>query len=322
LYLKWSNWSWQNQESAQNAITPENMVSRLARRLEKNPDDLDGWMRLGHSYSVLEQYPLAIRAYQRANELAHGKNAEALLGMGEALVLSDENEMTGRGAKFIEQALELDPKNGRALFYGAAAAVRRGELPLARQRFVDLLALNPPDNVRPILEQQVAAIDEKLGTAGGSANPSGGQAGKPSDAAPGGSRGSMAANGGPDSAGGNGAAAGAVPPVRIRVTLSAKLSGEALSSSPLFVLVRDPRQAGPPLAVKRLKATFPQTVELTTADSMMPGHSFTKGQLVEVVARVSKSGSPTASPGDPFGLAAHKVGEGGVVDIQIEHVSP
>jgi hypothetical protein len=95
-----------------------------------------------------------------------------------------------------------------------------------------------------------------------------------------------------------------------------------VSSLPLFVFVRDPRAAGPPLAVKRLKATFPQTVELTTQDSMLPGHSFTKGQLVEVVARVSKSGSPGESPGDLFGLAAHKVGDGGVVDIQVEHVSP
>jgi len=63
-------------------------------------------------------------------------------------------------------------------------------------------------------------------------------------------------------------------------------------------------------------------VELTPQDSMLPGHSFTKGQLVEVVARVSKSGSPGESSGDLFGLAAHKVGEGGVVDIQVEHVSP
>jgi len=305
LYLTWSNWSWQKDVNAENAITPENMVSRLARRLEKNPQDLDGWLRLGHSYTVLEQFPLALRAYQRANELTQGKNAEALLGMGEALVLSDENEMTGRGGKFIEQALVLEPKNGRALFYGAAAAVRRGELPVARQRFSDLLALNPPDNVRPLLEQQIAAIDEKLGASGSSA---------PNVAS---SAGSAPAQQGSDSA-----AAGDVPPVRVRVTLAPKLSGEALSSAPLFVFVRDPRAAGPPLAVKRLKATFPQTVTLTTADSMLPGHTFAKGQLVEIVAQVSKSGSPKAQAGDPFGLAAHTVGQGGVVDIQIEHISP
>ena len=312
LYLTWSNWNWKQAASA-DAVTPENMVSRLARRLEKNPNDLDGWMRLAHSYTVLEQYPLAIRAYQNANQLAGGKNAAALIGLGEALALSDPNELAGRAGKFIEQGLALDPKNGAALFYGAAAAVRRGDLPLARQRFTSLLALDPPpnDSVRAILEQQIKAIDEKLA-----------QGGSGADAGTGGSQAAAASSGGAESAGSGAAAAGPAPSVRVRVTLSAKLSGEALSSSPLYVFVRDPRAAGPPLAVKRLKATFPQTVELTTQDSMLPGHTFTNGQLVEVVAQVSKSGSPKAAPGDPFGLAAHKVGEGGVVDIQIEHVSP
>lgn len=322
LYLAWSNWNWKQADSG-DAVTPQNMVSRLARRLEKNPNDLDGWLRLGHSYTVLEQYPLAIRAYQKANELGDSKNIDALLGLGEALVLSNDSEFTGRGSKYIEQALKLEPKNGKALFYGAVAAVRRGELPLARGRFTALLTLDPPpqDNVRAIFEQQIQAIDAQLAQASGAGGSASG--GNGPDARTAGAPGAAAAGKGDASAGsGSAAAVGAVPPVRVRVTLSASLKADALSSLPLFVFVRDPRAAGPPLAVKRLKATFPQTVELTTQDSMLPGHSFTKGQLVEVVARVSKSGSPGESSGDLFGLAAHKVGEGGVVDIQVEHVSP
>jgi cytochrome c-type biogenesis protein CcmH len=323
LYLVWSNWNWKQADAAGDAVTPQNMVSRLARRLEKNPNDLDGWLRLGHSYTVLEQYPLAMRAYQKANELGGGKNVDALLGLGESLVLNDDNELTGRGGKYIEQVLKLDPKNGKALFYGAVAAVRRGELPLARERFSALLTLDPPpaDNVRAIFEQQIQAIDAQLAQqsgAGGSAPGGNGAEGRTA-----GSPGAAVAGKADSStAGGNPAAAGAVPPVRVHVTLAANLKADALSSLPLFVFVRDPRAAGPPLAVKRLKATFPQTVELTTQDSMLPGHSFTKGQLVEIVARVSKSGGPVEASGDLFGLAAHKVGEGGVVDIQVEHVSP
>ena len=329
LYYAWGNVGWSQVQA--DAVTPQNMVSRLARRLEKNPDDLDGWLRLGHSYTVLEQYPLAIRAYQKANELGGGKNFDAVLGLGEALVLSSDSEFTGRGAKFLEQALEMNPKSGQALFYGAVAAMRRGELPLARERFSALLTLDPPpaDNVKAIFEQQIKAIDEQLAQQGGAGGSAPGAASADARAAgspgtrggsPGAAAGSGADGGGAPSD--NTAAAGSVPPVRVRVTLSAKLSADALSSLPLFVFVRDPRAAGPPLAVKRLKATFPQTVEITTRDSMLPDHSFTKGQLVEVVARVSKSGGPVQSAGDLFGLAAHKVGDGGVVDIQVEHVSP
>src|SRR5262245_33000216 len=168
LYLAWSNWDWMKAAEQADAVTPQNMVSRLARRLEKNPDDLDGWLRLGHSYTVLEQYPLAIRAYQKANELGGGKNFDAVLGLGEALVLSSDSEFTGRGSKYLEQALEMNPKSGQALFYGAVAAMRRGELPLARERFSALLTLDPPpqDNVRAIFEQQIKAIDAQLAQQG------------------------------------------------------------------------------------------------------------------------------------------------------------
>lgn len=324
LYAAWSNWSWRTPAAGD---SPQGMVSDLARRLEKNPADLDGWMMLGRSYAVMEQYPLAVRAYQRADRLAGGKNADALVGMAEALVLGDEKELDGAAGQYIEKALQIDPKSSKAQFYGAAAALRRGELPLARERFSNLLALNPPENVRPILEQQIAAIDQRLagGGAPGSNGPPVGPhagAGGPDTGGPASAIERDAGRPGAPSSAGPAVAAGNTPPVRIKVTLSAKLTDAVPSSAPLFVLVRDPRQAGPPLAVKRLSSRFPQTVELTTADSMLAGHSFTTGQLVEVVARVSRSGSPIGATGDPFGLAAHRVGEGGVVDIVIDHVTP
>lgn len=326
LYVSWSNWSWR--PATDTSGTPQGMVSNLARRLEQNPNDIDGWLMLGRSYSVLEQYELAERAYQRADRLADGKNADALVGMAEALALQDEKELDGRAGQYIERALEIDPKSGKAQFYGAAAALRRGDLKLARERFSNLLALNPPDNVKPILEQQIAAIDQRL--AGGSDAPPAGS----TDTRPGASGSAPQAGGpnprvagpdrGPSSSPSDTSAAAGKPaaPVRVKVTLSAKLNGQVPASAPLFVLVRDPRQAGPPLAVKRLTSQFPQTVELTTGDSMLPGHTFTSGQLVEVVARISRSGSPIGASGDPFGLAAHRVGEGGVVDIVIDHVTP
>ncbi|HEV7714312.1 MAG TPA: hypothetical protein VGO53_01870, partial [Steroidobacteraceae bacterium] len=113
LYATWSNWAWHTPAAGD---SPQGMVSGLARRLERNPEDLEGWIMLGRSYSVLEQYPLALRAYQRADRLAGGKNAEALVGMAEALVLENENELDGRAGRFIEQALALDPKSGKAQF--------------------------------------------------------------------------------------------------------------------------------------------------------------------------------------------------------------
>src|SRR3546814_17553836 len=46
------------------------MVDRLAERLAATPDDFHGWMRLGQAYRVLGDREAALRAYERAAELA------------------------------------------------------------------------------------------------------------------------------------------------------------------------------------------------------------------------------------------------------------
>jgi cytochrome c-type biogenesis protein CcmH len=74
--------------------------------------------------------------------------------------------------------------------------------------------------------------------------------------------------------------------------------------------------------VKRLSNRFPQTVELTSADAMVPGRELTDGQQVQVVARIAKSGTPTAQSGDPFGEVGYHVGHDKVVDVVIDRLTP
>jgi cytochrome c-type biogenesis protein CcmH len=296
LYVRWTNWSWQTKTAAD---SPQTMVARLARKLEKDPQDLNGWLMLGRSYTVLQQYQLAVRAYQRADRLAGGKNADALIGQAEALAMGDETELDRRAGRLVEQALALAPDSGKALFFGAAAALRRGELPVARERFAKLLSLNPPDNIKPLLQKQIEVIDQRL--AGGAAPEAGARpAARPPVA------------GATDSG----------AKVRINVMLAPGLAQSASSSSPLFVFVRDPQSPGPPLAVKRLDSHFPQTVELTAGDSMMPGRAIAAGQKVQVVARIARSGNPVGASGDPFGESAYMVGRDGLINIVIDRVTP
>ncbi|HYL01807.1 MAG TPA: hypothetical protein VEU54_00160 [Steroidobacteraceae bacterium] len=293
LYVSWSNWPWPGTAVDD---SPQRMVGRLAREMERDPSNLEGWLKLGSSYVVLQEYHLALRAFGKADALAGGKNAEALTGEAEALALTDESELDGRAGRLIERALVLDPDSGKALFFGATTAERRGDLPLARARFAKLLAMNPPDNVRPLLEQQLRVIDEKLAATA------------PSPASA--SKGAAAA-----------AATAGAAVVRVNVTLSPSLA-RVSDGSPLFVFVRDPQHAGPPLAVKRLESHFPQTVALTPADSMIPGRAFSAGQNVQVVARIARTGNPVAASGDPFGEVDYQVGHEGAVSLVIDRVTP
>lgn len=159
LYPIWSNWSW---SKSPGIASPEGRVERLVHELNDHPDNVDGWLMLGRSYLVLQEYPLAVRAYRRADHVAGGRSAEALVGRAEALTLMNDSQMSSEANRLIERALAIDPTDPQALFFGAAAAMRRGELPLARARFTKLLALNPPASVKAILQQEISGIDRQL----------------------------------------------------------------------------------------------------------------------------------------------------------------
>jgi cytochrome c-type biogenesis protein CcmH len=291
LYVSWSNWPWR---AVTPGDSPQSMVARLARELERDPQNLEGWLMLGRSYIALQEYPLALRAFERADRLSDGKNADALTGEAETLALTDESELNGRAGRLIERALVLAPDSGKALFFGGAVAARRGDLALARARFVKLLGMDPPANVRPLIEQQITAIDGQLA---GAAPASAAAARPPPPAATPGAE------------------------VRVNVTLAPSLAA-AVGASPLFVFVRDPAHPGPPLAVKRLESRFPQVVSLAASDAMIPGRAFAPGQSVQVVARIARSGNPVGASGDPLGEVTYQVGRDGLVSLVIDHLMP
>ncbi|HMA10760.1 MAG TPA: hypothetical protein VKO83_02655, partial [Steroidobacteraceae bacterium] len=281
LYPAWSNWQWSQPEPAADA--PAAMIGRLARRLEKDPDNIDGWLLLGKSYGVVEQFPLSVRAYQRAVNLLEKKNdpalrekqVEALMGVGDALINGGMSDFAGRAGRLYEQALELNPNLVKALFYSAIAASERNDLPLARTRFARLLEGSPPPEVRRFIEQQLQALDAQMALA--SRGPAAGAASSPP----------VAQNAAPA----NPAAAGSAVSVPLRITLAKSVADKGAPGAPLFVLARVPGQRGPPLAAKRLDARFPQDVELLSTDAMLSGTGFAAGQEIEIEARIANGGS-------------------------------
>ena len=282
LYATLSKYSWTAQAAV--ADTPAAMTAKLAQRLANQPDDLDGWLMLGRSYSQLQQFELAIRAYQRADRLAQGKNIEAVFGVADILVALDMEELRGRAGRLYERALELDPTSEKAMFYSAFAALGRGDSDIARERFNRILARNPREDVRALIQQGLQRLDEPAVAAGQTV-------------------------------------AAAAAKISVRVTLAPALAKLIPADAVLFVAARDPQAPGPPFAVKRLPARFPVDVELTAADAMLETRQISAGQSLEVIARVALGGTPTASRGDPFGQVGYHVGKDGRLEIVVDQIA-
>jgi cytochrome c-type biogenesis protein CcmH len=67
----------------------ESMVSRLAERLEDNPDDAEGWLRLGRAYRVLNRERDAIEAYENALAASAGRSEDDPVRKRASEALSD-----------------------------------------------------------------------------------------------------------------------------------------------------------------------------------------------------------------------------------------
>jgi cytochrome c-type biogenesis protein CcmH len=293
LYAWLGNSAW-TAVSAQSGA--DQAIPTLARHLEQQPDDLSGWLDLGQAYGAIGNYSLALRCYQRANRLAGGESAAALSGMAEAMLLGEDTSQAAKAQELLERALQIDPHSPKALFYSAVAAFRDGRLDLARQRFQLMLDLGPPESIRTALQRQIDDIDAQIkGT-----KPAASQG--PAPAAP--ARGLDAATA-----------------IHLHLTLSPALAGKAPAEASLFVFVRDPG-GGPPLAVKRISASLPQDVDLSSADAMVAGRSVQAGQNVSVVARISTSGGPLPQSGDLYGEIQTIAGKGGTQALQIDKSNP
>jgi len=306
LYPLWSNWDWHAPAQAQAIAAPEvaAMMAKLEQHLREDPNDLAGWLMAGRSYTALQRLDDAVSAYDRAHQL-DGNSVEADLGLGEALSLRAGGEITPPAAQLFEDAIRAEPNNPKALLYGGFAAATRGERALARSRWQALKDLHPPAQIEQMLDARIAelgAAPASTAAPSGTAPPSG------TNASPAGT--SASAEGS--------AAARVTVNIRIAPALKSRVKPEA----PLFVFARDPGSQGPPLAAKRLTgAAIGTQVQLSAADSMMPGRVLVSGRRVSITARVSFSGQPTPATGDLYGELGYDVGHDGALDLVIDRVA-
>ncbi|MEW6163786.1 MAG: c-type cytochrome biogenesis protein CcmI [Pseudomonadota bacterium] len=143
----------------------ERMVAGLAARMEKEPDNLQGWAMLARSYKAMGRIPDAVRAYERAGKLVD-ENADLLLDYADTLAAS----VGGFDAKvraLIDKALKLDPAHPQGLWLRGTAAYDAKDYARALADWEKLLALLPPDSEDAgVLKANIAEVKDLQSKAG------------------------------------------------------------------------------------------------------------------------------------------------------------
>ncbi len=105
-------------DAGEGNLNLEGMATRLERKLEANPENLDGWVLLAKTYYEVQQYPKALLAFEKAVKLAPN-DATLLADYADLMILSNNGVFDGKSEKLIERAVLSNPEHPKALLLKA-----------------------------------------------------------------------------------------------------------------------------------------------------------------------------------------------------------
>ena len=264
------------------AAQVQEMVERLAARLRENPDDVNGWKLLGRSYGVMGRYAEAADAYAKAAVRAP-HDAQLLADLADVLAMARGQSLQGEPEQLALRALEIEPGNLKALALAGSAAFERKDYAGAAAWWERMLAHVEPGS------EDARAIQQNVAEARSLAKDKPTQ--KPT------------------------ASAG----VRGTVSLAPKLKEKAAPEDTVFVFARAAEGPPMPLAVARVRVRdLPYRFVLDDSMAMSPAMKLSAFPKVVVAARVSKSGTATAQPGDLQGASAPVANDDSAVTVVID----
>lgn len=291
------------------SVTPDQiqkMVAALGERLKAQPDDAEGWLMLGRSYTALGRYRDAATALRRAQALVP-PNATLLADLADVVGMANNKRLAGEPARLVQQALDLDPRHVKALALAGSVSFEAKDYPGARRHWGQLLAVLPADSPMARSVQGSMAEAAQL------------EAGGPVAAGPGGG-----------GAGGSTAEAAAAPVAGSRATaisgqvvLSPELAARVAAGDTLFIFARAAQGPRMPLAILRRPADGqPADFTLDDAMAMAPNLKLSGFAQVVVGARISRSGNATPQPGDLVGQSGVVAPGAQGLRIVIDRVQP
>ena len=276
------------------------MVETLAKRMAERPDDPVGWALLANAYSALQRFPEASRAYARAIALSPD-NAQLLADHADVLAMMQGRSADGEPTRLVEQALQIDPNNLKALALAGSGAFERKDFAKAVAYWSKARQLAPPES------EFAVNLDRSLAKARKAAP----------NVAP------AAATGANATALRAASTPSAMSAVAGRVSLAPALAARAAPTDTVFIFARAAEGPRMPLAIlKRQVSELPVSFTLDDSMAMAPEMKLSKFGAVVVGARISKSGQAMPMAGDLTGQSAPVKAGTRSIELVIDSVQP
>jgi cytochrome c-type biogenesis protein CcmH len=123
----------------------EARVAALAKRLQSNPSDAEGWVMLARSYAEMQRFGEAAGAYAKATEL-RPNDADLWTDYAFVSAMANQQRLEGKPTELINQALKVDPENLKALGLAGNAAFQAKDYKKAIEYWERVLNKVPPDS--------------------------------------------------------------------------------------------------------------------------------------------------------------------------------
>ncbi len=274
-------------------VTPEKlteMAVALTRRLQDEPNSMEGWVMLGRVQRARGHFEEAAEAFGKALSLSRDDN----LSIERAEVLAQKNggSFAGEPWAIIQRVLTADPHHLNALFLAGSASYAELNFNTALrywERAREVVPADSPD--APELDRAIAEARNKMGL----------------PAIP-----PRAASSAADVVASSPVAKAVLAASSIsgRVTLVKELQGLVAPTDTVFVYATPVTGSRMPIAILRTTADkLPLDFVLDDSMAMSPNAQLTGMDEVTVRVRISKSGQAIAQPGD-YGVSLTPVKPG------------
>ncbi|PWK49965.1 c-type cytochrome biogenesis protein CcmI [Pleionea mediterranea] len=293
-------------------LTNEELILLLRTRLHNDPQNTGGWMVLAQTLARFGAVVPAIESVEKAIA-TDSENIKTRLSAAQLLIGTGNQQAMELAAEQISWVLNVQPQHEGALAISGFMHFHNKQYASAIKIWEGLISSREARGQGEgkgidMLRKQVSAAKARLSSATSSA-----------------SNKSLANNNQSNSGKDKATDIKASNQAALQLTLS--LSDQANSNLPnnavVFIVVRGDDGNPAPVAVKRLSvAQLPVNLSLSDTDAMLPGRTISSMDKVEIVARVSLSGKPSASAGDwtssAIVLAVSELEQASPLEIQID----